>query len=43
MADNETEVWISPRKAQYIANRDAFELFLLERGDKPAEDEDSNG
>jgi hypothetical protein len=41
VADNETEVWISPRKAKHIANRDAFELFLLERGDKPVEDEDN--
>lgn len=40
MAENETDVWISPRKAQYIANRVAFEIFLLERGDKPTEEED---
>ncbi|SDP32824.1 hypothetical protein SAMN04487914_10868 [Arthrobacter sp. ok909] len=39
MAENETEVWISPRKAKYIANREAFMAYLLERGDKPVEDE----
>lgn len=39
VAENETEVWVSPRKAQYIANREAFMAFLLERGDKLVEDE----
>lgn len=34
------EVWISPRKREYIANLEAFLAFLLERGDKPTEEED---
>ncbi|GAP53533.1 hypothetical protein AHiyo6_00980 [Arthrobacter sp. Hiyo6] len=31
MAETDKETWISPRKAKSIANREAFELYLLTR------------
>jgi hypothetical protein len=40
MAENETEVWISPRKAKYIANQEAFLRFLMERDESNEEASD---
>lgn len=38
MSDNSTQLeWISPRKQREIDNQVAFERYLLEREDTPAE------
>lgn len=37
--DKEVLDWVSPRKQREIDNHAAFLVFLLERGDKPVEDE----
>lgn len=33
--------WVSPRKQREIDNQAAFLNYLLERGDKPVEEEES--